>query len=156
MKIFTNVTLLAIAGLVAVFTGCEKSKEIDPLLPVIGTTEVTTSPTTATIYVAITSFCGSLISEQGVIIGSEKIKYIQDRNWHFYTSDLAISGGFNMVVPNLKLNSDYKVKAYVTNATGTVYGKEMSFKTKSTLSKITDIDGNDYEIVTIGTQTWTV
>ena len=43
--------------------------------------------------------------------------------------------------------------AYASNIVGTSYGEEVSFTTHSTNS-IQDIEGNDYDIVTIGEQVW--
>ncbi len=47
----------------------------------------------------------------------------------------------------------YYVRAYATNAFGTAYGNEVSF-TSSSADAVTDIDGNVYPYIQIGTQTW--
>ena len=52
-------------------------------------------------------------------------------------------------------NTTYYVRAYATNSEGTGYGNEISFKTQPvSTTTVTDIDGNDYDIITIGTQVW--
>jgi uncharacterized protein (TIGR02145 family) len=43
----------------------------------------------------------------------------------------------------------YYVRAYATNSAGTAYGNQIMFNTK-----VADIEGNVYGVVTIGTQVW--
>jgi len=48
-------------------------------------------------------------------------------------------------------NTSYYLRPYATNSFGTQYRAELTVKT---LEKITDIDGNTYNIAAIGTQIW--
>ena len=52
-------------------------------------------------------------------------------------------------------NTTYYVRAFATNSAGTAYGEEVSFKTEeSGIGTVTDIDGNIYHTVIIGSQVW--
>ena len=71
------------------------------------------------------------------------------------------SGSFSCSLTLLQPNSIYYVRAFATNFIGTAYGNEVSFITNSSLptftcgtSVVTDIDGNTYETIEIGSQCW--
>jgi uncharacterized protein (TIGR02145 family) len=63
------------------------------------------------------------------------------------------TGVYSMIISDLTPNTTYFVIAYATNSLGTSFGEEVSFTTHSGNS-IRDIEGNDYDIVTIGDQVW--
>jgi len=69
------------------------------------------------------------------------------------TLDGSGTGTFTSSLTGLTPNTTYYVRAYATNSVGTAYGNEVSFTTYQA-NAIADYDGNYYNIVTIGTQTW--
>jgi uncharacterized protein (TIGR02145 family) len=67
------------------------------------------------------------------------------------TSNGSGTGSFTANLTGLITNTTYYLRAYATNSVGTAYGNEISFLT---LNLLTDIDGNAYDTVVIGTQVW--
>jgi uncharacterized protein (TIGR02145 family) len=68
-----------------------------------------------------------------------------------HTSDGTGEGIFSSTLTDLTIGTTYYVRAYAVNSIGTAYGNEMIY---TQIEPITDIDGNAYSIVTIGTQIW--
>jgi uncharacterized protein (TIGR02145 family) len=61
-------------------------------------------------------------------------------------------GSFVSNLTNLVPGKLYYVRAYATNAAGTVYGTQVSFTTIA--GTVSDINGNVYNTITIGNQVW--
>ena len=67
------------------------------------------------------------------------------------------TGSYTSTLTGLSANTTYYVRAYAINSAGTAYGNEVSFTTGDIYtmgSGVTDIDGNTYTSIILGTQEW--
>lgn len=132
-----------------VFVGsCRK----DSLPPAVNTIEVTCiTQTTAYCGGNITSDGGAKITERGLCWSNGNMPSVDDCRIVIETQEDEFTG----TITGLSPFTTYWVRAYATNKQGTAYGEVKKFSTEKTPGPtVTDIDGNLYHSVTIGTQIW--
>ncbi|MBP7152303.1 MAG: fibrobacter succinogenes major paralogous domain-containing protein [Paludibacteraceae bacterium] len=123
-----------------------------PGVPVLTTTTITNiTETTANCGGNISSDEGAPVTNRGVCWSTFQNPTIQDNR----TSDGTGTGIFMSSITGLTANTTYYVRAYAINSAGTGYGETFLFTTQQEIvTTVTDIDGNVYQAVAIGSQVW--
>lgn len=119
--------------------------------PTVSTASISNiTTTTASGGGNVTADGGATVTARGICWSTSQNPTITD----LHTSDGTGTGSFTSSIGSLSPSTTYYVKAYATNSMGTAYGGQVSLATNAL--PITDIDGNVYHSVTIGTQVWMV
>lgn len=134
---------------IAFLISCTKTTDSSPEAPTVVTGAITqVTSHTAMVSGEVTSVGDSEVTDRGVCIFTTPSPT---------PSDMCISAGegigsFTVTVAGLDSERSYSVRAYATSAVGTSYGNPLSFATLPIT--VTDVDGNTYATVQIGSQRW--
>jgi len=142
------------SGLVSVvaliFLACGDDKPITPTatIPAVTTARITAIKSSSAVCGGtVTSDGGAAVTARGVCWGPDPSPTIAGSK----TIDGTGTGSYTSLLGGLTADATYHLRAYATNSAGTGYGDEYIIKTPIS---VTDIDGNEYVTVLIGSQVW--
>jgi uncharacterized protein (TIGR02145 family) len=99
------------------------------------------------------------ITKRGFCWDDEPIPDTSDNQWTVDYDVQPYHAEYTHLISNLSPETTYYVRAFASSEAGISYGNELSFTTPADLSgtvgAVTDVEGNIYKTISIGTQIWT-
>jgi uncharacterized protein (TIGR02145 family) len=141
--------------LILIFAACQKSDDSGTLAVIITSVVDVVTPISAVCSGNISADQGSSPTDRGVCWSTEPAPDVTDNKASGGTG----TGEFSALMTGLTPQTTYYAKAYAINKAGTAYGEEITFTTPEDhtgeTGTVTDIDGNVYQTIGIGSQIWT-
>jgi uncharacterized protein (TIGR02145 family) len=151
-----TIKLIYLIIIAAMINSCEKKEPDNANISTAAISNITT----------FSAESGGLISSDGklpvLFRGTCWSKYINPSLSDGYSVDGKGAGSYSSNIIGLNAGCTYYSRAYFINSNDTVYGNQVEFITPDYITfnadkeygSVSDIDGNVYKTITIGSQTW--